>query len=189
MNGAPRIIPKNVAIEDAPEPGDPPPRKPSSPLSQPQTPPSQPPANVTPPPITNPTSPLPEPSRSEIPLTDIPILDHDPMTSLENTSDLIRQATMPILPPDMDDFGIPPSPPGSPSSLLTQKIENIREWRERGVYFNDNLASNKSFRNPRILEKLRGYAGIQDQYSSHLSTSIWNPHGFPDDWYYEALGN
>lgn len=95
---------------------------------------------------------------------------------------------MPVLPPDLEDFGIPPSPPGSPDPTLTQKLDNFRQLRDQGVYFNDRLGGNRGFRNPKLLERLRGYAGIEDEYGSHLPTSIWNPHGFSEDQYYDKLG-
>jgi len=39
-----------------------------------------------------------------------------------------------------------------------------------------------------LLEKLRGYTGIGDEYGSHLPLSTWNLHGFQEDQYYEKLG-
>jgi HCNGP-like protein len=110
------------------------------------------------------------------------------MTGLAYTNSLIRQVTMPILPPDMEDFGIPPSPPGSPPPELKKKFDHFRELRERGVYFNDRLGENKGFRNPKLLERLRGYVGVEDQYGSQLPTNVWDPHNFPPEHYHDKLG-
>jgi hypothetical protein len=96
---------------------------------------------------------------------------------------------MPTLPPDLNDFGIPPSPPGSPDPSLTAKLDNFRQLRERGVFFNDRLGGNRGFRNPKLLERLRGYVGVEDEYGSHLPASVWDPHGFTQDQYYDVLGN
>jgi len=184
MNGAARTEagPRNVTIEDDPEPGDPPPRG-SSPSPPPAPAPQQPSA---------PPKDLPQQPQSPLagPEEDNGESDGEPeyMTPLQYTNSLIRQATMPILPPDMEDFCIPPSPPGSPDRALAQKLENFRQLRQRGVHFNDRLGSNKGFRNPKILERLRGYVGVEDEYGSHLPEKVWNPHGFSEDQYYDKLG-
>jgi hypothetical protein len=182
MNGGGGMMPsRNVTIEDEAEPGDPPPRSPS-PLHKVS--PSPPP----PPPLRQPPSQQISPSPQIVDL-DTPASDEPEIVSqLAYTNSLIRQATMPVLPPDLEDFGIPPSPPGSPDPTLTQKLDNFRQLRDQGVYFNDRLGGNRGFRNPKLLERLRGYVGIEDEYGSHLPTSIWNPHGFSEDQYYDKLG-
>jgi hypothetical protein len=68
------------------------------------------------------------------------------------------------------------------------RSENFRQLRDRGVYFNDRLGGNRGFRNPKLLEKLRGYTGIEDEYGSHLPLSTFDPHGFQEDQYYDKLG-
>jgi hypothetical protein len=174
MNGdVSKRIPRNVTVEDDPEPGDPPPKIPSPPPQQ-----SSPPKR----PSLRPSSP--QAITLDSPASDEP----EYMTPLAYTNSLIRQATMPVLPPDLDDFGIPPSPPGSPDTSLSRKLDNFRQLRERGVYFNDRLGGNKGFRNPRLLERLRGYVGVEDEYGSHLPTTVWNPHGFKEDQYFDKLG-
>jgi hypothetical protein len=172
---ATRTVPRNVTVEDDPEPGDPPPRSPS------------PPAQSSPSPQNNSIQPSPSP---QIVHVDTPASDEpeERMSQLAYTNALIRQSTIPILPPDLDDFGIPPSPPGTPDPSLCQKLENFRQLRKRGVYFNDRLGGNRGFRNPKLLQRLRGYVGIQDEYGSQLPTQVWNPHGFTEDQYYDKLG-
>ena len=177
MNGAvTTTLPQSVTVEDEPEPDDPPPRPSPSP---PQTPITSPKNNTS-----SQQSQSPQIITIDTPASDEPEF----MTQLAYTNALIRQATMPILPPDLDDFGIPPSPPGTPDPSLYNKLDNFRQLRERGVYFNDRLAGNKGFRNPKLLEKLRGYVGIEDEYGSHLPSSIWNPHGFSEDQYFDKIG-
>jgi hypothetical protein len=190
MNGATgRVIPRPVTVEDEPEPGDPPPRpySPSPPPPQPSTDHHQ---------NTHETASgnegpalLPMDSQTpEVMDIDTPAFDEpEYMTRLQYTNSLIRQATMPILPPDLDDFDIPPSPPGSPDPNLTSKLDNFQQLRDRGIYFNDRLASNKSFRNPQLLGKLSGYVGIDDEYGTNLPPSIWDPHGFTRDQYHDVI--
>ena len=175
MNGTvTKTLPRNVTVEDEPEPGDPPPRTPPSPLA----------------PFPSQNNASPQHSQSpQIITIDTPASDEPEfMTQLAYTNALIRQATMPILPPDLDDFGIPPSPPGTPDPSLSNKLDNFRQLREKGVYFNDRLGGNKGFRNPKLLEKLLGYIGIEDEYGSHLPPSIWNPHGFSQDQFFDKIG-
>jgi hypothetical protein len=182
MNGtAPKSVPRHVTIEDDPETGeDPSPHLGPSPHSPRQASPA-----------------IQQPSKEPMSLplqgpeaNNNGMSDEEPeyMKSLQYTNSLIRQATMPSLPPDMEDFGIPPSPPGSPDPELAQKLENFRQLRQRGVYFNDRLGSNKGFRNPKLLDRLRGYVGIEDEYASHLPEKVWNPHGFKEDQFYDKLG-
>lgn len=176
MNGAvARTVPRSVTVEDDPEPGDPPPRRPSTP-PQPSPSPRQ---------ASHQPSPSPQTLEVDIPASDGP----DYTTHLAHTNELIRLSTMPILPPDLDDFGIPPSPPGTPAPSLSKKLDNFRQLRERGVFFNDRLGENRGFRNPKLLERLRGYVGIEDEYGSHLPREVWNPHDFTDDQYFDKIGN
>src|SRR5579871_1682345 len=128
MNGtATRPYSRNVTVEDDPEPGDPPPRIPS-PSPQPREP---------SPPQKQSSQESSSPRPISMPASDVEnvVSDDEPeyMNPLQYRNSLIRQATMPTLPPDMDDFGIPPSPPGSPDPSLTQKFENFRGLRDQGV--------------------------------------------------------
>ena len=174
MNGeaVTKTVPRNVTVEDDPEPGDPPPRI-RSPSMQPSP---------------NDNKLEPPPSAKVINADIETPEDPECVTQFAFKNALIRQATMPILPPELDDFGIPPSPPGSPDPVLTKKLENFHRLRERGIFFNDKLGGNRGFRNPKLLEKLRGYVGIEDEYRSNLPLSVWNPHGFSEDQYYDKLG-
>ena len=178
MNGGEAVLPsRNVTIEDETEPGDLSPRSPS-PLRE-----------LSPSPARQSSLHKLSPSSPQVVDLDTPAPDEPEFVSqLAYHNALIRQATMPVLPPDLEDFGIPPSPPGSPDPILAQKLENFRQLQDQGVYFNDRLSGNRGFRNPKLLERLRGYAGVEDEYGSHLPESIWNPHGFSEDQYYDKLG-
>jgi HCNGP-like protein len=183
MNGRGTGAYRNVSIEDDPESDDPPALPTAPPPAVPQPEPyqvSSPPTKVQSPP----PSAAPEVIDVETPQSEEP----EYLNPLAYTNTLIRQATLPNLPPDLDDFGIPPSPPGSPDTSLSQKLDTFRRLRERGLFFNDRLGENKGFRNPRLLEKLRGYVGIEDQYGSNLPASVWDPHAFKEEQFYDKLG-
>ena len=184
MNGAATTHPRNVTIEDETEPGDPPPRAYSHSPSPSQAPQLPLPKHRSPRPV-SPRAPSPEVIDVDTPASDSP----EYISQLAYQNSLIREATMPILPPDLNDFGIPPSPPGSPDPSLAAKLDKFRELRERGVFFNDRLGGNRGFRNPKLLERLRGFVGVEDEYGSHLPTEIWDPHGFTEDQYFDVLGN
>lgn len=195
MNGTAGPIPsRRVTVEDEPEPDDPP-QRPYSPSPEAQQVPAtehDPKQNSatstnerpTVPVETQPPGPI-EPIEISTPASE----EGEPeyMTQLQYTNSLIRQATMPMLPPDLDDFGIPPSPPGSPDPSLTAKLETFRQLQSRGIYFNDRLANNRSFRNPKLLDKVRGYVGIEDEYGTNLPPSTWDPHKFPKDQYFDVI--
>jgi HCNGP-like protein len=186
MNGAATTRHRNVTIEDESEPGDPPPRPyaPSPSPSQSPVPQQLPSPKVRSPRPVSPHAPSPEVIDVDSPSSDSP----EYISQLSYQNSLIREATMPILPPDLNDFGIPPSPPGSPDPSLTAKLDKFRQLREQGVFFNDRLGENRGFRNPKLLERLRGFVGVKDEYASHLPIEIWNPHAFTEDQYFDVLG-
>jgi HCNGP-like protein len=186
------MLPQSVTVEDEPEQDDPPqrPYSPSPELQQQST------ERVAKQNFTTSTNEgrtMPVETRPpevvEVIEISTPVSEEEPeyMTQLPHTNSLIRQATMPILPPIMDDFGIPPSPPGSPDPSLAAKLENFRQLQTRGIHFNDRLSNNKSFRNPKLLDKLRGYVGIDDEYGTNLPPSTWNPHSFTKDQYFDII--
>ena len=89
----------------------------------------------------------------------------------------IRDLTLPTVP----NLDIPPSPPGSPPPGLDKKFEHFLELKRRGVHFNEKLARSSALKNPNLLGKLMGFAGVEEdeQYSSTLPKDVWDPSGFP----------
>jgi hypothetical protein len=70
---------------------------------------------------------------------------------------------------------IPPSPPGTPpptAAALTAKFDNFLELkRTKGVHFNARLASSMALRNPALMDKLLGFAGI-DSLAGQYETTL-----------------
>lgn len=95
---------------------------------------------------------------------------------------------------------IPPSPP-RPASLdaLNARLETLLEMkRRRGdlppAHFNARLAGSGALRNPALMDKLLGFAGVgpaagdgdgegvllvAGQYATTLSAGVWDPAAFP----------
>ncbi|KAI9839630.1 MAG: hypothetical protein M1819_002256 [Sarea resinae] len=98
---------------------------------------------------------------------------------------LIRDLTLPPVP----NLDIPPSPPGSPQPSTSAKFAHFLELKKQGVHFNEKLAKSSALKNPSLLQKLMGFAGIDDQnqYASTLPTELWDPSGFPKWAYKEEL--
>lgn len=61
------------------------------------------------------------------------------------------------------------------------------EKRRQGRDPNTEIQKHKQFRNPSIYEKLIEMLGI-DQIGSNFSRSVFDPHGFKPDDYYDKLG-
>lgn len=84
---------------------------------------------------------------------------------------------------------IPPSPPGTPPLEASSKFSNFLALKRQGVHFNEKLARSSALRNPRLLEKLMGFLGLDvavgdpetggkwsaDQYVSGLPKGVWDP--------------
>ena len=94
---------------------------------------------------------------------------------------MIQQLTLPIHP----NLSIPHSPPNSPPPGLDSKISHFLSLKRQGIHFNAKLATSSALKNPSVLAKLMGSAGLygeggQDQYATTLPTDTWDPHGFPE---------
>ncbi|KAG0141588.1 hypothetical protein CROQUDRAFT_685119, partial [Cronartium quercuum f. sp. fusiforme G11] len=71
-------------------------------------------------------------------------------------------------------------------STLVNKLEKFKALREQGIYFNDNLVKNKSYRNPHIYTKLVQFVDVEET-GTNFPPEIWNPLGFPPDAYADVL--
>lgn len=99
---------------------------------------------------------------------------------------MVRNMTMPPAP----NFDIPPSPPGSPPPKTTAQFAHFLEIKKKGVHFNERLENSSALRNPSLLHKLRGFAGIDDgaQYATTFPAEVAVPTTFPSWAYAEQLG-
>ncbi|XP_051524190.1 SAP30-binding protein isoform X1 [Myxocyprinus asiaticus] len=86
-----------------------------------------------------------------------------------------------------DEIRIPPEPPGRCSSHLQEKIYKLYERKQHGDFdTNSHIQKKKEFRNPSIYEKLIQFCGI-DELGTNYPKDMFDPHGWSEDSYYEAL--
>ncbi|XP_028264410.1 SAP30-binding protein isoform X2 [Parambassis ranga] len=86
-----------------------------------------------------------------------------------------------------DEIRIPPEPPGRCSTQLQEKIHKLYERKLHGDFdTNSHIQKKKEFRNPSIYEKLIQFCGI-DELGTNYPKDMFDPHGWSEDSYYEAL--
>ncbi|XP_014825814.1 PREDICTED: SAP30-binding protein isoform X5 [Poecilia mexicana] len=86
-----------------------------------------------------------------------------------------------------DEIRIPPEPAGRCSSQLQEKIYKLYERKIHGDFdTNNHIQKKKEFRNPSIYEKLIQFCGI-DELGTNYPKDMFDPHGWSEDSYYEAL--
>ncbi|XP_068120223.1 SAP30-binding protein [Hyperolius riggenbachi] len=86
-----------------------------------------------------------------------------------------------------DDIKIPPEPPGRCSNHLQEKIHKLYERKlKEGTDMNQIIQKKKEFRNPSIYEKLIQFCSI-DELGTNYPKDMFDPHGWSEDSYYEAL--
>nr|XP_057918091.1 SAP30-binding protein isoform X1 [Doryrhamphus excisus] len=86
-----------------------------------------------------------------------------------------------------DEIRIPPEPPGRCSSQLQEKIHKLYERKLHGDFdTNSHIQKKKEFRNPSIYEKLIQFCSI-DELGTNYPNDMFDPHGWSEDSYYEAL--
>uniref|UniRef100_A0A4W3JY74 SAP30 binding protein n=1 Tax=Callorhinchus milii TaxID=7868 RepID=A0A4W3JY74_CALMI len=86
-----------------------------------------------------------------------------------------------------DDIKIPPEPPGRCSNHLQEKIQKLYDRKlHEGLDMNNIIQRKKEFRNPSIYEKLIQFCGI-DELGTNYPKDMFDPHGWSEDSYYEAL--
>uniref|UniRef100_UPI00358E5442 SAP30-binding protein isoform X2 n=1 Tax=Myxine glutinosa TaxID=7769 RepID=UPI00358E5442 len=88
-----------------------------------------------------------------------------------------------------EELSLPVEPPGHCPVHVQDKIRTLYEKKLRhGLDPNRMIQMKKEFRNPSIYEKLIQYCGI-DEFGTNYPKDMFNPHGWSDDSYYEALAN
>ncbi|NWH76376.1 S30BP protein, partial [Piaya cayana] len=87
-----------------------------------------------------------------------------------------------------DEIKIPPEPPGRCSNNLQDKIQKLYERKiKEGMDMNYIIQRKKEFRNPSIYEKLIQFCSI-DELGTNYPKDMFDPHGWSEDSYYEAVG-
>ncbi|XP_048346351.1 SAP30-binding protein isoform X2 [Sphaerodactylus townsendi] len=86
-----------------------------------------------------------------------------------------------------DEIKIPPEPTGRCSNHLQDKIQKLYERKiKEGMDMNYIIQRKKEFRNPSIYEKLIQFCAI-DELGTNYPKDMFDPHGWSEDSYYEAL--
>lgn len=106
-----------------------------------------------------------------------------PLSPYSANRALLRDLTLPTVP----NLDIPPSPPGSPSAGANKKFEQFLELKKKGVHFNAKLEQSAALKNPSLMDKLMNFVEIdeQSQYSTTLSSDVWDVNAFPQ-WAYRG---
>ncbi|XP_058848471.1 SAP30-binding protein-like isoform X5 [Acipenser ruthenus] len=105
----------------------------------------------------------------------------------KDPNELVAQFSERVRNMSPDEIRIPPEPPGRCSNNLQEKIQKLYERKLHGdIDTNSHIQNKKEFRNPSIYEKLIQYCGI-DELGTNYPKDMFDPHGWSEDSYYEAL--
>ncbi|XP_035377917.1 SAP30-binding protein isoform X1 [Electrophorus electricus] len=105
----------------------------------------------------------------------------------KDPNELVAQFSEKVRNMSPEEIRIPPEPPGRCSSHLQEKIYKLYERKLHGDFdTNSHIQKKKEFRNPSIYEKLIQFCGI-DELGTNYPKDMFDPHGWSEDSYYEAL--
>ncbi|KAL6459421.1 hypothetical protein MHYP_G00328930 [Metynnis hypsauchen] len=105
----------------------------------------------------------------------------------KDPNELVAQFSEKVRNMSPEEIRIPTEPPGRCSSHLQEKIYKLYERKLHGDFdTNSHIQKKKEFRNPSIYEKLIQYCGI-DELGTNYPKDMFDPHGWAEDSYYEAL--
>ncbi|KAK1801439.1 hypothetical protein P4O66_022706 [Electrophorus voltai] len=105
----------------------------------------------------------------------------------KDPNELVAQFSEKVRNMSPEEIRIPPEPPGRCSSHLQEKIYRLYERKLHGDFdTNSHIQKKKEFRNPSIYEKLIQFCGI-DELGTNYPKDMFDPHGWSEDSYYEAL--
>ncbi|XP_032900294.1 SAP30-binding protein [Amblyraja radiata] len=105
----------------------------------------------------------------------------------KNPQELVASFSEKVRNMSPDDIKIPPEPMGRCSIHLQEKIQKLYDRKlNEGLDMNNMIQRKKEFRNPSIYEKLIQFCGI-DELGTNYPKDMFDPHGWSEDSYYEAL--
>ncbi|XP_069785426.1 SAP30-binding protein [Narcine bancroftii] len=105
----------------------------------------------------------------------------------KNPQELVASFSEKVRNMSPDDIKIPPEPLGRCSNHLQEKIQKLYDRKlNEGLDMNNIIQRKKEFRNPSIYEKLIQFCGI-DELGTNYPKDMFDPHGWSEDSYYEAL--
>ncbi|KTF82483.1 hypothetical protein cypCar_00015029 [Cyprinus carpio] len=106
---------------------------------------------------------------------------------VKDPNELVAQFSEKVRNMSPDEIRIPPEPSGRCASHLQEKIFKLYERKLHGDFdTNSHIQKKKEFRNPSIYEKLIQFCGI-DELGTNYPKDMFDPHGWSEDSYYEAL--
>ncbi|KAG2460832.1 S30BP protein, partial [Polypterus senegalus] len=104
-----------------------------------------------------------------------------------DTNELVAQFSERVRNMSPDEIRIPPEPTGRCSNHLQEKMQKLYDRKLHGDFdTNSHIQKKKEFRNPSIYEKLIQFCGI-DELGTNYPKDMFDPHGWSEDSYYEAL--
>ncbi|XP_067913949.1 SAP30-binding protein isoform X2 [Heterodontus francisci] len=105
----------------------------------------------------------------------------------KNPQELVASFSEKVRNMSPDDIKMPPEPMGRCSNHLQEKIQKLYDRKlNEGLDMNNIIQRKKEFRNPSIYEKLIQFCGI-DELGTNYPKDMFDPHGWSEDSYYEAL--
>uniref|UniRef100_A0A8C1KC20 SAP30-binding protein-like n=1 Tax=Cyprinus carpio TaxID=7962 RepID=A0A8C1KC20_CYPCA len=115
------------------------------------------------------------------------ILEDVTEVEVKDPNELVAQFSEKVRNMSPDEIRIPPEPSGRCASHLQEKIFKLYERKLHGDFdTNSHIQKKKEFRNPSIYEKLIQFCGI-DELGTNYPKDMFDPHGWSEDSYYEAL--
>ncbi|CAI4223664.1 unnamed protein product [Auanema sp. JU1783] len=85
-----------------------------------------------------------------------------------------------------NNIAIPPSPEGDCDPLLEEKLAMFFRKKAQGISLNEQLQGKRQFLNPSCYESFIESFDL-DEKGSNFPAHIFDPHGFPEDCFYEKL--
>ncbi|XP_060788644.1 SAP30-binding protein [Neoarius graeffei] len=111
----------------------------------------------------------------------------DTVGEKKDPNELVAQFSEKVRNMSPEEIRIPPEPPGRCSTHLQEKIYKLYERKLHGDFdTNSHIQKKKEFRNPSIYEKLIQFCGI-DELGTNYPKDMFDPHGWSEESYYEAL--
>ena len=104
--------------------------------------------------------------------------------------DELRDSILPPLIPELPDWNIPPSPPipdNAEQLPITATVDRFLALKAQGKHFNQTLADNPTFRNPSMINRLRDFVGIEDEYGSNVPRDVWSHLDLPQFAYADKI--
>ncbi|KAJ1922517.1 SAP30-binding protein [Tieghemiomyces parasiticus] len=101
----------------------------------------------------------------------------NPITAADDTPPPPPRLPPPPPIPGVENWGIPPEPPGLCDPEVQAKFAQWERLMHEGMRFNEQLFQSKAYRNPHICAKLIEYLGL-DETGSNYPAEVYDPKAF-----------